>query len=72
MEVRERFTVDATIGSATDWERVCMGNLVGMPVIIVPIGFTDISDPPGPNCRRCNTITTGIYAPPYHDDIVSS
>ncbi|KAB2609021.1 glutamyl-tRNA(Gln) amidotransferase subunit A-like [Pyrus ussuriensis x Pyrus communis] len=30
----DSFSVDAFIGDATDWERVCMGNLVGMPVIV--------------------------------------
>lgn len=68
-EVRGNFTVDAFIGNATDWERVCMGNLVGMPVIVVPTGFKSISDPPPANSRRRTTITTGIYAPPQHDHI---
>ncbi|XP_004309555.1 PREDICTED: glutamyl-tRNA(Gln) amidotransferase subunit A-like [Fragaria vesca subsp. vesca] len=68
-EVREGFTVDAFIGNATDWERVCMGNLVGMPVIVVPSGFPKVSDPPCNDCRRRATITTGIYAPPHHDHI---
>ncbi|KAF3441388.1 hypothetical protein FNV43_RR15302 [Rhamnella rubrinervis] len=63
-EVRESFTVDAFIGSATDWERVCMGNLVGMPT-----GFSNISNPPSPDCHRRTAVTTGIYAPPYHDDL---
>ncbi|XP_038905194.1 glutamyl-tRNA(Gln) amidotransferase subunit A [Benincasa hispida] len=69
-EVRERFNVDALIGNATDWERVCMGNLVGLPVIVVPTGFKNISNPPstGPTRRR-TTITTGIYAPPHKDHI---
>ncbi|KHG00111.1 Putative disease resistance RPP13-like protein 1 [Gossypium arboreum] len=30
-EVKENFNVDAFIGNATDWERVCMGNLVDEP-----------------------------------------
>lgn len=65
-EVKESFNVDAFVGNATDWERVCMGNLVGMPVIVVPTGFKNIS-----NTRRRTTITTGIYALPEHDHIVS-
>ncbi|XP_048333043.1 uncharacterized protein LOC125423344 isoform X5 [Ziziphus jujuba] len=69
-EVRESFTVDALIGSATDWERVCMGNLVGLPVIVVPTGFTNISNPPSTDCLRRAAVTTGIYAPPYQDSIV--
>jgi hypothetical protein len=70
-EVRESFTVDAIIGNATDWEKVCMGNLVGMPVIVVPTGFKNIENPPFGGSRRRTTITTGIYAPPHHDHIVS-
>ncbi|KAE8123758.1 hypothetical protein FH972_018691 [Carpinus fangiana] len=68
-EVRESFTVDAIIGNATDWEKVCMGNLVGMPVIVVPTGFKKIENPPSGASRRRTTITTGIYAPPHHDHI---
>ncbi|PRQ16816.1 putative asparaginyl-tRNA synthase (glutamine-hydrolyzing) [Rosa chinensis] len=60
LEVRESFTVDAFIGNAADWERVCMGNLVGMPVIVVPSGFPKISNPPCNDCRRRATITTGV------------
>lgn len=54
-----------------DWERVCVGNLVGLPVIVVPTGFKPISDAPTDKTRRRATITTGIYAPPEHDHIVS-
>ncbi|XP_020246424.1 uncharacterized protein LOC109824272 isoform X1 [Asparagus officinalis] len=68
-EVRESFTVDAFIANATDWERVCLGNLVGFPVVIVPTGFKSIQDPPKGGTRRRTTITTGIYAPPDHDHI---
>ncbi|KAI5383918.1 uncharacterized protein LOC127106029 isoform X2 [Lathyrus oleraceus] len=68
-EIRESFTVDAFIGNATDWEKVCIGNLVGLPVIVVPTGFKNISDPPSGGSRRRTTITTGIYAPPNHDHI---
>uniref|UniRef100_A0A1D1ZC57 Glutamyl-tRNA(Gln) amidotransferase subunit A n=1 Tax=Anthurium amnicola TaxID=1678845 RepID=A0A1D1ZC57_9ARAE len=67
-EVREGFTVDAFIGNATDWEKVCMGNLVGMPVLVVPTGFKSIDNPPS-GTRRRTTLTTGIYAPPDHDHI---
>ncbi|KAG8089930.1 hypothetical protein GUJ93_ZPchr0011g28365 [Zizania palustris] len=70
-EVKESFTVDAFIGNATDWELVCLGNLVGMPVAVVPTGFKSIEDPPKSGTRRRTTITTGIYAPPDHDHIVS-
>lgn len=70
-DVRESFTVDAFIGNATDWEKVCMGNLVGMPVVVVPTGFKEIDDPPEGRTRRRTTVTTGIYAPPDHDHIVS-
>jgi len=68
-EIRESFSVDAFIGSATDWEKVCLGNLVGLPVIVVPTGLKNISDPPPDGTRR-TTITTGIYAPPNCDHIV--
>ncbi|XP_020254429.1 uncharacterized protein LOC109831506 isoform X1 [Asparagus officinalis] len=68
-EVRESFTVDAFIGDVTDWERVCLGNLVGFPVVVIPTGFKNIEDPPEGGTRRRSTITTGIYAPPDHDHI---
>lgn len=68
-QVRESFKVDAFIGNATDWEKVCLGNLVGIPVVIVPTGFKKISDAPSNDTRRRTTITTGIYAPPDHDHV---
>ncbi|KAG7028327.1 gatA, partial [Cucurbita argyrosperma subsp. argyrosperma] len=69
-EVKESFNVDALIGNATDWERVCMGNLVGLPVMVVPTGFKIISNPPATGTtRRRTAITTGIYAPPHKDHI---
>ncbi|XP_057480966.1 uncharacterized protein LOC130767916 isoform X1 [Actinidia eriantha] len=68
-EVKESFKVDAFVGNATDWERVCLGNLIGMPVIVVPTGFKNISNQPSDDTRRRTTITTGIYAPPEHDHI---
>lgn len=70
-EVKESFRVDAFVGNATDWEKVCVGNLVGMPVMVVPVGFQKIPDPPTNDTRRRSTVTTGIYAPPDHDHIVS-
>jgi len=48
-----------------------MGNLVGMPVMIVPVGFAPLENPPSSDSQRRRTITTGIYAPPQHDHIVS-
>ncbi|XP_028770489.1 uncharacterized protein LOC114727880 [Neltuma alba] len=68
-EIRESFTVDAFIGNVTDWEKVCLGNLVGLPVIVVPTGFKNISNPPPGGSRRRTTITTGIYARPDQDHI---
>ncbi|GKV17460.1 hypothetical protein SLEP1_g27970 [Rubroshorea leprosula] len=68
-EVKESFTVDAFIGNVTDWEKVCLGNLVGLPVIVVPTGLKNISDPPSGHTRRRTTVNTGIYAPPDHDHI---
>ncbi|KAM7272871.1 hypothetical protein ACFE04_027535 [Oxalis oulophora] len=68
-EVKQSFTVDAFIGNATDWEKVCVGNLVGLPLIVVPTGLKNISDSPPAGTRRRKTITTGIYAPPEHDHI---
>lgn len=71
-EVKKNFFVDAFIGNATDWEKICLGNLVGLPVIVIPTGFKNISDPPPGGTLRRTTINTGIYAPPDHDHIVSS
>uniref|UniRef100_A0A0E0BJU8 Amidase domain-containing protein n=1 Tax=Oryza glumipatula TaxID=40148 RepID=A0A0E0BJU8_9ORYZ len=68
-EVRESFTVDAFIGNVTDWELVCLGNLVGMPVAVVPTGLKSIKNPPEGGTRRRTTVTTGIYAPPDHDHV---
>ncbi|XP_072959856.1 uncharacterized protein [Typha angustifolia] len=68
-EVRQSFTVDAFIGNATDWELVCLGNLVGLPVVVVPTGFKSIEDPPKGGTHRRTTMQTGIYAPPDHDHI---
>ncbi|KAG5618784.1 hypothetical protein H5410_018608 [Solanum commersonii] len=68
-QVRESFSVDAFIGNATDWEKVCVGNLVGFPVVVVPTGFKKISDAPSNDTRRRTTITTGIYAPPDRDHV---
>ncbi|XP_062091485.1 uncharacterized protein LOC133797559 [Humulus lupulus] len=68
-EVEESLkSIDGFIGNATDWEKVCMGNLVGMPLIVVPTGLKPISHSP-PNTPRRTTITTGIYAPPQKDHI---
>ncbi|XP_021905647.1 uncharacterized protein LOC110820477 isoform X2 [Carica papaya] len=68
-EVKKNFFVDAFIGNATDWEKICLGNLVGLPVIVIPTGFKNISDPPPGGTLRRTTINTGIYAPPDHDHI---
>eukprot|EP00268_Persea_americana_P033498 TRINITY_DN3316_c0_g2_i13.p1 TRINITY_DN3316_c0_g2~~TRINITY_DN3316_c0_g2_i13.p1 ORF type:complete len:197 (+),score=38.06 TRINITY_DN3316_c0_g2_i13:1407-1997(+) len=68
-EIHQCFVVDAFIGNATDWEKVCLGNLVGMPVVIVPTGFKNITNPPEGGSQRRTTITTGIYAPPRRDNI---
>ena len=79
-EVEENFrssAIDAFIGNATDWEKVCVGNLVGMPLVVVPTGFKNISHSENSNnnsttTRRRTTVTTGIYAPPERDHIVSN
>ncbi|XP_031385612.1 uncharacterized protein LOC116199413 isoform X2 [Punica granatum] len=68
-EVREGFEVDAFVGNATDWEKVCLGNLVGIPIIVVPTGFTSISNLPSGGSKRRTTLNTGIYAPPEKDHI---
>ncbi|MED6192001.1 hypothetical protein PIB30_006149 [Stylosanthes scabra] len=68
-EIKESLTVDAFIGNATDWEKVCVGNLVGFPVLVVPTGFANISKPPPGGTKRRTTVTTGIYAPPNRDHI---
>lgn len=61
----QRQKIDAFIGNATDWEKVCVGNLVGMPVIVIPTGFKKIN-----GTRRRITVQTGIYAAPYQDGTV--
>uniref|UniRef100_A0A7N0UIF6 Amidase domain-containing protein n=1 Tax=Kalanchoe fedtschenkoi TaxID=63787 RepID=A0A7N0UIF6_KALFE len=68
-EIREGFTVDAFIGNVTDWEKVCMGNLVGLPVMVVPTGLTNIWQPHSDDTNRRTSVTTGIYAPPSRDHI---
>lgn len=68
-EIKDSFTVDAFVGNVTDWERVCLGNLVGMPVVVVPTGLKSIENPPKGGTKRRTTVTTGIYAPPDHDHI---
>ncbi|KAH7865030.1 hypothetical protein Vadar_001429 [Vaccinium darrowii] len=68
-EVEESFKVDAFVGSATGGERICMGNLVGMPVIVVPTGFKNIPDPPSSGTPQRTAMMTGIYARPDHDHI---
>lgn len=43
---------------------------MGIPVIVVPTGFSNISNPPPSGTKRRTTVTTGIYAPPEKDHIV--
>ncbi|XP_002983983.2 uncharacterized protein LOC9644225 isoform X2 [Selaginella moellendorffii] len=62
--------IDAFIGNATDWEKVAVGNLVGMPVAIIPAGLKSIQNPPPEGTRRRTTVTAGIYARPYGDSEV--
>lgn len=69
-ELMEKQKVDAFVGSAIDWEWICAGNLVGMPVIVIPTGLKDVADPPANGTKRRTTTTIGIYAPPYHDTTV--
>ena len=57
--------MDAFIGNATDWEKVCVGNLVGLPMIVVPTGLKEID-----GTRRRITVQTGIYGAPYQDGTV--
>lgn len=68
-EVRDSFNVDAFVGSVTDWEKVCIGNLVGMPVVVLPTGFKIIPDAPSKDTQRRTAVITGIYAPPERDHI---
>ncbi|CAL2260895.1 unnamed protein product [Prunus armeniaca] len=42
-KVRDNFIVDAFIGNAADWERVCMGNLVGMPALAVAMAYQSMT-----------------------------
>ncbi|GMN62206.1 hypothetical protein TIFTF001_031298 [Ficus carica] len=70
-EVEQSFrNVDAFIGNASDWEKVCVGNLVGLPLIVVPTGFKPISNFTSTYDVRRTAITTGVYAPPRKDHIV--
>ncbi|KAJ7559388.1 hypothetical protein O6H91_04G083000 [Diphasiastrum complanatum] len=70
-EILENFKMmDAFIGNATDWEKVAVGNLVGMPVVVIPTGLKNITAPLPSGTKRRTTITTGIYAAPYHDSEV--
>lgn len=69
-EVRDSFNVDAFVGSVTDWEKVCIGNLVGMPVVVLPTGFKIVPDASSKDTRRRTAVITGIYAPPERDHIV--
>lgn len=48
-----------------------MGNLVGLPVLVIPTGFKNIPEPPTNSCRRRTTINARIYAPPERDHIGS-
>lgn len=68
-EVKESVTVYAFVGNVTDWERVCVGNLVGMPMLTSPTGYKPIEDSPSKDSRRRTCITSGIFAPPDHDNI---
>jgi hypothetical protein len=70
VDIFESQQVDAFIGNATDWEKVSLGNLVGMPVMVIPTGLKEIENPPPGGTRRRTTITTGIYAAPYQDATV--
>lgn len=72
VDIFESQKVDAFIGNATDWEKVSVGNVVGMPVMVVPTGLKEIENPPPGGTRRRTTITTGIYAAPYQDATVST
>lgn len=65
MDVIQKQEVDAFIGNATDWEKVCVGNLVGLPVMVIPTGLQEING----TVRRA-TIQTGIYGAPYQDGTV--
>eukprot|EP00250_Pteridium_aquilinum_P010518 c19445_g2_i1 orf=136-2379(-) len=62
--------IDAFIGNATDWEKVAVGNIIGMPIMVIPTGLKEIQNPPAGGTRRRTTVTTGIYGAPYHDSEV--
>lgn len=65
MHIIQKQKIDAFIGNATDWEKVCVGNLVGLPVIVIPTGFKEIN-----GTRRRTTMQTGIYGAPNQDGTV--
>jgi hypothetical protein len=72
-EIKESMKgIDAFIGNATDWEKVAIGNLVGMPIIVVPTGLKEIQNPPAGGTPRRTTVTTGIYGAAYHDSQVNT
>ncbi|KAB2633065.1 glutamyl-tRNA(Gln) amidotransferase subunit A [Pyrus ussuriensis x Pyrus communis] len=55
--------------SGSEIERVRIGNLVGMLVIVILARFTNISGPPRSDCLRRTAMTTNIYTPPHCDHI---
>lgn len=68
------FTMDVDMLSHFDeWQRAGQDDAYEAqdqwPVVIVPTGFKNITNPPEGGSRRRTTITTGIYAPPRRDHI---
>lgn len=67
-EVQEALSgVDAFVGSVVDWEKIAVGNLVGMPVAVILTGVKDVQDVPQQGSLRKKTLTSGIFGAPFQD-----
>lgn len=60
--------VDAIIGNTTDWELVSVGNLVGLPLVVVPTGAIPL--PSTPDSPRKISTTAAIIGKPNGDSVV--
>lgn len=69
--MEKSFIVDVFIGNVIDWEKVCMGNFVGLLVLVILIGFKNILELLIKSCCRRIMINVGIYVFFECDYIVS-
>ena len=56
--------IDAFLGDPMGY--TSMGNIVGLPELVIPLGFDEIM----PGSNRKDPITVGIYGAPYQDSKV--